>query len=62
MALRGRKLLLQLAPLEDAHEEEAQRGDVEAHRPDGELLLTKQVGVIPPKRLGAELIDATAAW
>ena len=41
--------------------EEAQRGDVEAHRPHGELLLTKQVGVIPPKSLRAELIEATAA-
>ena len=61
MALRGRQLLLQLAPLEHPHKEEAQRGDVEAHRPHGELLLTKQVGVIPPKRLGAELIEATAA-
>jgi hypothetical protein len=34
---------------------------VEAHRPHGELLLTKQVSVIPPKSLGAELIEATAA-
>jgi hypothetical protein len=61
MALRGRQLRLQLAPLEHPHKEEAQSGDVEAHRPHGELLLTKQVGVIPPKRLGAELIEATAA-
>ena len=61
MAFRGRQLLLQLAPLEHPHKEEAQSGDVEAHRPHGELLLTKQVGVIPPKRLGAELIEATAA-
>jgi hypothetical protein len=41
--------------------EEAQPGDVEAHRPHGELLLTKQVGVIPPKSLHAELIETTAA-
>ena len=43
------------------HKEEAQSGDVGSHRPHGELLLNKQVGVIPPKSLGAELIEATAA-
>ena len=34
---------------------------MESHCPHGELLLTKQVGVMPPKSLGAELIEATAA-
>ena len=61
VALRSGQLLLQLAPLEHPHKEEAQGGDMEPHRPHGELLLTKQVGVIPPKGLGAELIEATTA-
>jgi len=34
---------------------------MESHGANGKLLLTKQVSVIPPKSLGAELIEATSA-
>jgi hypothetical protein len=34
---------------------------VESHGPDGELLLSKEVGVVTPERGRAELIEAPAA-
>ena len=58
MALRGRELLLQLAPLEHPDKEEAQGRDMEAHGPHGQLLLFKQMRLIAPERVRAELIES----
>jgi hypothetical protein len=58
MTLRRRQVLLQRAPLQDPDIEEAQRGDVEPHRTDGELSLLEQVRLIPPEIIGPELIEA----
>ncbi len=61
MPLRGGQLLFQRAALEHPDKEEAQGRDVESHGPDGELLLSKEVGVVAPERGRAELIEATSA-
>ena len=61
MALRGGQFLFQRAALEHPDKEEAQGRHVESHGPHGELLLSKEVGVVPPERVGAELIEATSA-
>ena len=53
MPLRGGQLLFQRAPLEDADKEEAQGRHVEAHGPDGELLLLEQMRVVAPERIRA---------
>ncbi len=58
MAFRGGQVLFQLAPLEDADKEEAQGRHVEAHGPDGQLLLLEQVGLVAAERIRPEPIES----
>ena len=60
VTFRGGQFLLQPAALQDAHIEEAERGDMEADGADGELALFEQGRLIPPEIAGAEPIEATA--
>jgi hypothetical protein len=60
VSLRGREILLQLAPLQHPHKEEAQRRNMQAHRPHGQLLLFKQIRLIAAERVRPEPIDPAA--
>jgi hypothetical protein len=61
VAFRRREVLFQFAAFEDADKEEAQGRHVQPHGPDRELLLSKEVGLIPSERVGPELIETTPA-